>query len=75
MDPHVMTLAVATLGVGWLMTQAGLAKSALELKKRAQAWRTLRYVLNNGRKHGVWLARDQPDPFSSGRWFKRWRPG
>jgi hypothetical protein len=33
-DPHVMTLAVATLGVGWLMTQAGLAKSALELKKR-----------------------------------------
>lgn len=34
LDPHVMTLAVATLGAGWLMTQAGLAKSALELKKR-----------------------------------------
>ena len=45
---------------------------ALALKKRAQAWRTLRYVLNNGRKHGAWLARDQPDPFSSGRWFQRW---
>jgi hypothetical protein len=34
LNPHVMTLAVATLGVGWVMTQAGLAKSALELKKR-----------------------------------------
>jgi formate dehydrogenase maturation protein FdhE len=34
LDPHVMTLAVATLGVGWLMAYAGLQKSALELKKR-----------------------------------------
>jgi hypothetical protein len=34
LNPHVMTLAVATLGVGWVMTQAGLAKSALELKRR-----------------------------------------
>jgi len=32
----------------------------------------LRYVLNNGRKHGTWSAKDQPDPFSSGRWFHRW---
>ena len=32
--PHVATLAVATLAVGWLMTMAGLQKSALELKKR-----------------------------------------
>lgn len=48
---------------------------ALVVKKRAQAWRTIRYVLNNGRKHGVWLARNQPDLFSSGRWFKRWCGG
>ena len=34
LDPHVITLAVATLVVGWLMTMAGLQKSALELKRR-----------------------------------------
>ena len=34
LDPHVMSLAVATLGVGWLMAYAGLSKSALELKRR-----------------------------------------
>ena len=34
LDPHTMTLAIATLGVGWLMTYAGLSKSALELKQR-----------------------------------------
>jgi formate dehydrogenase maturation protein FdhE len=33
-DPHVMTFAMATLGVGWLMAYAGLQKSALELKKK-----------------------------------------
>jgi hypothetical protein len=33
-DPHLAALAVATLGVGWLMAVAGLQKSALELKKR-----------------------------------------
>jgi hypothetical protein len=32
--PHVLTLFLATLGAGWLMTKAGLQKSALELKKR-----------------------------------------
>ena len=32
-DPHI-TLAVLTIGVGYLMTQAGLQKSALELKRR-----------------------------------------
>jgi hypothetical protein len=32
--PHLATLAIATLAVGWLMTFAGLQKSALELKKR-----------------------------------------
>jgi hypothetical protein len=34
LDPHVMTLAVATLVVGWLMAYAGLGKSALELRRR-----------------------------------------
>ena len=33
LDPHV-TLAIVTVGVGYLMTQAGLQKSALELKRR-----------------------------------------
>ena len=33
-DPHVATLAVVTLGVGWLMANAGLQKSALEWRKR-----------------------------------------
>jgi hypothetical protein len=33
-DPHTATLAVLTLGIGWIMTVAGLQKSALELKKR-----------------------------------------
>jgi hypothetical protein len=33
-DPHLATLAAATLGVGWLMAVAGLQKSALELKRR-----------------------------------------
>jgi hypothetical protein len=34
LDVHTLTLAVSTLGVGWVMTVAGLQKSALELKKR-----------------------------------------
>jgi hypothetical protein len=33
-DPHVATLAVVTLGAGWLMAQAGLQKSALEWRKQ-----------------------------------------
>ena len=45
---------------------------SLALVKRTQTWRTLRYVLNNGRKHGAWSVKDQPDPYSSGRWFPRW---
>ena len=31
--PHI-TIALATLGVGWLMALAGIQKSALELRKR-----------------------------------------
>ena len=34
LSPNVATLALVTLGAGWLMTKAGLQKSALELKKR-----------------------------------------
>jgi hypothetical protein len=34
LDPHMAILVLATLGAGWLMTMAGLHKSALELKKR-----------------------------------------
>ena len=33
-DPHPTTLAVATLGVGWVMAVAGLRKGALELRNR-----------------------------------------
>jgi hypothetical protein len=33
-DPTLMTIAIATLGAGWLMTLAGLQKSALEWRKR-----------------------------------------
>ena len=33
-DPHIVSLALVSLGVGWLMTYSGLQKSALELKRR-----------------------------------------
>ena len=32
--PHLATLVMATLAIGWLMTMAGLQKNALELKRR-----------------------------------------
>jgi len=32
-DPHIVTFAVATLGVGWLMALAGLQKNALEWRR------------------------------------------
>jgi hypothetical protein len=32
--PHLATLAIATLAVGWLMTYTGLQKNALEFKRR-----------------------------------------
>lgn len=31
---HILTLAVLTVGVGWLMMTAGLQKSALEWRQR-----------------------------------------
>ena len=45
---------------------------ALALTSYRQMWRTVRYVLNNGRKHGTWTKKDVPDPFSSGPWFFHW---
>ena len=45
---------------------------ALALEGWRQIWRTVRYILNNGRKHGSWNIRNQPDPFSSGRWYLPW---
>ena len=38
-----------------------------------QMWRTVRYVLNNGRKHGSWTVKGRPDPYSSGRWYLPWK--
>ena len=37
--------------------------------------RALAYVLNNGRKHGVWSSPTRPDPFSSGPWYSGWYEG
>jgi len=34
--------------------------------------RALAYVLNNGRKHGVWSSPTRPDPYSSGPWYIGW---
>jgi hypothetical protein len=34
MTPHLASVAVVTLGIGWLMALAGLQKSALEFRKR-----------------------------------------
>ena len=33
-EPHTFVLAVATLGIGWMMALAGLQKSALEARQR-----------------------------------------
>jgi REP element-mobilizing transposase RayT len=33
----------------------------------------LAYVLNNAAHHGVATPRGEPDPFSSGVWFSKWR--
>jgi REP element-mobilizing transposase RayT len=46
---------------------------ALALESIRQIWRTVRYVLSNGRKHGTWTKAGAPDPYSSGRWFLPWR--
>ena len=38
-----------------------------------QVHRALRYVLLNARKHGIRIPFGEPDPFSSGPWFKFWK--
>ena len=35
--------------------------------------RSLVYVLQNARKHGLRIPRGEPDPYSSGPWFRHWR--
>src|SRR6185295_1922908 len=49
-----------------------LPSDRVQRAARPPAPRRRRYVLNNGRKHGAWSAKDRPDPYSSGRWFLRW---
>jgi len=34
LDPHIVLLAVLTLAIGWVMTVAGVQKSALEWRRR-----------------------------------------
>jgi len=46
---------------------------AAAMKSVRQMFRTIRYVLNNGRKHGTWTVKGRPDPYSSGPWFRFWR--
>ena len=46
---------------------------AAAAKSVRQMWRTIRYVINNGRKHGSWRIEGRPDPYSSGPWFGYWR--
>jgi hypothetical protein len=36
LDPNIALLATITCGIGYLMTVAGLSKSALELKRRSR---------------------------------------
>jgi NADH pyrophosphatase NudC (nudix superfamily) len=36
LDPQIAVLAVVTMGVGYLMTVAGLSKSALEWRRRCR---------------------------------------
>jgi hypothetical protein len=33
-DPHITLFLTLAMAAGWLMTKAGLAKNALELKRR-----------------------------------------
>src|SRR5262245_12094717 len=34
--------------------------------------KAIRYVLLNARKHGIWIPKDTPDPYSSAPWFENW---
>ena len=37
-----------------------------------QVHRVIRYVLQNARKHGIPIPAGEPDPYSSGPWFRSW---
>jgi hypothetical protein len=37
MDPHIALLMALASGAAWLMMQAGLAKNALELRRKKHA--------------------------------------
>ena len=43
------------------------------LKTLKDIHRAVRYVIQNGRKHGVPMPKDQPDPCSSGPWYRYWQ--
>ena len=45
---------------------------AVALRTFRHMWKATIYVLNNGRKHGTWTKTDEPDPYSSGPWFRGW---
>jgi len=45
---------------------------AVVVRGAQQAMKTLQYVLNNARKHGIRLPAGTPGPFSSAKWFRRW---
>ena len=42
------------------------------LKRAWDVWKAVRYVVQNGRKHGIPLPADRPDPYTSGPWFRCW---
>jgi len=42
------------------------------LERPRQVFNAIRYVLNNGRKHGERISAGRADPYSSGRWFTGW---
>ena len=48
---------------------------ARAVRKAREIRRALAYVLNNGRKHGVWSSPSRPDPYSSGPWYSGWIAG
>jgi len=43
------------------------------LKTPREVRNALAYVLNNARRHRVSVPEDEPDAFSSGRWFDGWK--
>ena len=46
---------------------------SVPVKSVQHAMKVLKYVLNNARKHGIRVPKGTPDPFSSAKWFPRWR--